>query len=263
MSKAAAYLAAAPLVLGGGSALIAKSAIFAMISAIMSAAGDDRDPEKMVYDTIREHFGDEGEGFARGGLMSLANLDISGSLLIDFAMPKEVSQLTGAIGGVFGDVMDTANFISTGQVGRAFETLLPIGIGNWVRAGRELSGVTTRKGRTVFDKDNRPFKPTAGETGRRVAGFRSARSASVQARQWEKTRETKKFNDKRSKIYERYRSYLASKNLSQYRKVLKEMKAYNAQVRKLGPKSGIPQITKESLKRQAKGMRRPSKRKRL
>ena len=262
--KALVYAMASPVVLGGGSSFLMKSAFLAVISALMSALGDDRDPEKLVYDSIRDHFGETGETAARYGLTGLiGNVDISGSMSVDPGVPTKAYDLLGAIGGVAKDLGDAAGFLSTGQFIRAAETALPVGLGNYLRGIREIQGVTTRKGRTVFDRRNKPFKPTAGETAKRFSGFRSARSAGVQQRQWEKQRQGKKFDEKRAKIYERYRSYLANKNLGQYRKVLKEMKEYNKQVRKLGPRSGIPQITPSSLKRQAKGFRQPTKRKRL
>jgi hypothetical protein len=246
--KALVWAMASPVVLGGGSSFLMKGALLAVISAIMSALGDDRDPEKLVYDTIREHLGDEGETIARYGLSGLANVDISGSMSVDPAVPTKAYDLLGAIGGVAKDFGDAVHLMGTGQYLRAAETFLPVGLGNYLRAFRETEGVTTRKGRPVFDKRNKQFKPTTGETARRVAGFRSARVAGVQQRQWEKTREGKKFDAKRSRIYEMYRAYLSNRKLGDYRKVLKEMKKYNEQVRAL-KKSNIPPVEKKEVVR--------------
>jgi hypothetical protein len=258
--KAFIYAFMSPLVLGGVSSLIMKSVIIGIASAIMSALGDDRDPEKLVFDSVREHLGEDVEKLTRYGLTGWAmNADISGSMSVDPGVPTKMWDLTGAIGGVVKDAGDAAHFLTTGQLLRAAETFLPVGVGNYLRAIRETSGVTTRRGRTVFDPRNRPIIPSIGETLGRAAGFRSARGALAGQAAWEAKKEKKKFHDKRSKIYEMYRAYAVNRNLSLYRKIIKKIKEYNKQVTSKGLARNIPLITPQSLKQQMSRLRQPSR----
>jgi hypothetical protein len=258
--KAFVYAFMSPIVLGGTSSLILKSAIMGIASAIMSALGDDRDPEKLVFDTVREHLGEDVEKLTRYGLTGWAmNADISGSMSVDPGVPTKIWDLTGAIGGVVKDAGDAAHFLTTGQLLRAAETFLPVGLGNYLRAIRETSGITTRRGRTVFDPRNRAVVPTVAETFGRAAGFRSARGAGAGQAAWEAKREKKAFANKRAKIYEMYRAYAVSKKLGLYRKIIKKIKEYNKQVTSKRLTRNIPLITPQSLKQQMSRLRRPSK----
>jgi hypothetical protein len=259
--KAFAWAMLSPVILGGTSSIAFKSIFFGLVMAMMKAMGDDRDPEKIVFDGIREHFGDTTERTIRYGVIAgyLMNSDISGSLSVDADMPPKIQDLMGAPGGVLTDIGDAWYYLTSGQPTRSLEVALPVGLGNLIRAGRETSGVTTRRGRAVFDAKDKLFIPTAGETVKRALGFRSARVATTQARSFESKKEKKSFANRRTKIYELYRSYLVNRDLRKYRKVIKLMKEYNKDLRKSGRGKKLPKMTTESLKRQAKAFNKPPK----
>jgi len=258
--KGAVWLFGSQVVLGGTASIPFKSVGLGIMAAMLKAMGDDRDPEKMFMDGVRRHFGDTTERGVRYGLTGwLLNADISGSLSIDIDTSPQLIDTVGAIGGVYNDLRDTMYYFRTGQGLRALEVGLPVGVGNIFRSFRETEGITTRRGRPVFDARDRLFKPTFGESVKRAAGLRSARVATAQSRTYESKKEKTGFADRRSRIYEMYRSYLQNKDLRKYRQVVKLMKEYNRELAKSGRGSKIPKITPESLKRQAKAFKNPPK----
>ncbi|MHA2066118.1 MAG: PLxRFG domain-containing protein, partial [Candidatus Thorarchaeota archaeon] len=252
-----------PLVLGGSASLIMKSAIWGVVGAIMSAIGDDRDPEKVAMDKVREHLGRTAELGVRYGVVGLAGGDISGSMAVDPGIPKDMLELAGAIGGIVGDIGTGLHFLKTGQQLRAAEVFLPVGLGNMLRAVRELEGVTTRKGRMLFDEENRPYKPTTKESLLRGAGFRSSRVATVQQRRWELKKEQKSFAARRAAIYERYRAYQVRPTAREFRKIARMIREYNKSIIDAGRQGEIPPIKTGSVKQQAKGMVSPGRKGRL
>jgi hypothetical protein len=259
--KAFIWGLASPIVLGGAASIPLKNVSLAIIAAIMKAMGDDRDPEKMVWDGIRENLGPKAEKAFRYGLVGIAGADISGSFAVDPGVPKNMIELTGAIGGVIGDFQQAWRYLETGQFARAFEVALPTGAGRMIQAEREREeGATTRTGRRIFDVGGKPYMPTTGETLLRAAGFRTAKRATVQARQWEIKKQRSRFAKRRTKIYEEYRAYLASKDKELLKKVIEDIKKYNQKVIEAGLTLEIPPITRSSLRRQLRRMMKPSKR---
>ena len=258
--KGAMFAFLSPLVLAGGAALPFKDAIFGLAGMILSALGIDRDPEKWVWDIIREHLGKGAEKIGRHGLTGAAGLDISGSLSIGVGIPKDFVDLTGAIGGVAMEGKEAFENLKRGQFGRAAEHLLPSGFANPLRAIREAGeGATTRNNRRVWDEGGKPFVPSAGETAARAFGFRSTNQAVLSERTWEGHRQQADFAEKRNSIYERYRAWtLGGRDGDEYRRIVKEVQAYNDQIGNLQIK-GVSRITRRSLKDQARRMRRPSK----
>jgi len=259
--KGAMFAFLAPLVLAGGAALPFKDAIFGFAGVILKALfGDDRDPEKWVWDTIREHLGKDAEKIGRHGLTGAAGLDISGSLSIGVGVPKNFVDLTGAIGGVATEGKEAFDSLMEGRIGRAAEHLLPAGLANPLRAAREAGeGATTRNKRRVWDEQGKPFVPSGMETAARVLGFRSTNQAVLSERTWEGHRQQADFADKRNAIYERFRAWTAGgRDRDEYQSIVKAVQEYNDQIRRQGIR-GVSRITSQSLRDQARRMQRPSK----
>jgi hypothetical protein len=260
--KAAMFAFLSPLVLAGGAAMPFKDVIFWFSGVILrSLFGEDRDPEKWVWDVIREHLGADAEKLGRHGLTGAAGIDISGSLSIGVGVPKNFIDLTGAIGGVATDIAEFAENLGRGQYGKAVEKMLPAGFANPARAIRESQeGVTTKNNRRVWDEKGKPYVPGAAATIGRALGFRSTDQAVLSERTWEGHREQAKFAEKRSAIYERYRAWLLGKGgKEEHKEIIKEVREYNTQAKDA---AGVSRITFESLRRQAKGLSKPSKKER-
>ena len=254
----------APLVLGGTAAVPLKGILAGFISVVMKALGDDRDPEKIVWDGVRDVGGNTVERGLRYGVTGLSGVDISGSLAIDPGVPDKLIELTGAIGGIVQDIDQAYALFRAGEPLRALETALPVGVGNILRSKREYEkGVTTRKGRRVFDRENKPYSPTLMETALRAAGFRSSKLATIQERRWEGKKEKKSFTERRSRIYEQYRAYVSGGTDEDYKEILKKVSDYNERVRSQNKQGSVPFITRASLKQQMKRMRRPIRSERL
>jgi len=254
--KGIIYALAAPAVLSGIAAFPLKDTIIAFANAMLKALGDDRDAEKMVYDTIREQLGERAEKAARLGVLGEMGIDVSGSLAMGpGSLPKELLDLTGAIGGVAKDISEAGRFIRTGQPGRAIEKALP-GVGaNILRAIRELRGATTRRGYPVWDKRGRPLVPAKGETALRVAGFRSARQARLAQKTWEGKREQARFNERRKRIYEKVRAYISNRDQSLRQEINDDIAKYNRAAYRAGT---VSLITRQSIAQQIRRMTRPT-----
>lgn len=262
--KALSYALAAPAVIGGFKSSLVASGVFAIIKGIMVAIGDDREPEKMVYDTIREEFSQRAERIARYGLFGGIGIDLSGSLAVGMEVPRTIMDLTGPFGGAYQDITQSAHYLRTGQPLRSLEKALPSFAANLVRAVRELDGVTTRSGNRVWDDRGRPYVPTKGESAWRTVGFRSSKQATAGARKWESQKEISRFQKRRNRIYEEYRAYLVggAKDRDKLNDILEKIRDYNDKVIKGGRHGVIPLIRKRSMIQQIKKMQRASKRER-
>jgi hypothetical protein len=264
--KAAMFAFLSPLVLAGGAALPFKDAISAFAGVILrSLFGEDRDPEKWVWDEIRKHLGKDVEKLGRHGLTGLAGVDISGSLSIGVGIPKNMIDLTGAIGGVAQGMSESFEDLGRGRYLKAAEGLLPAGASNLMRAGREASeGVSTRSNRRVWDESGRPFKPGAAAVATRALGFRSTEQAVLSERTWESHRQQTDFAGRKSAIYEQYRAWLlGGQDREEHKEIIKKVRNFNQSVKDLGLSSAeVPKITFEALRNQTKGLSKPSKRER-
>lgn len=259
--KAAMFAFLSPIVVAGGAALPFKDTIFAVAGFILrSLFGEDRDPEKWVWDTIREHLGDTAERVGRHGLTGAAGVDISGSLSIGVGIPRNMLELTGAIGGVADAAMTGGKALMRGQYSKAVENVLPTGLANPIRAAREAKeGVSTRANNRVWDERGRPLQPSAGETAARAAGFRSTRQAVLAERTWEGKRQSSHYAELRQSIYQRYRAWLLGKqDKEEHKKIVKAVREYNEKVKDL--KDGeAPKITFASMRGQATRMQNAPK----
>jgi len=261
--KGAMFAFLSPLVLAGGAAFPFKDAIFGFAGFILGLLGFDRDPEKWVWDQIREHLGGDAEKFGRHGLTGAMGVDISGSLSIGVGIPKDFIDLTGAIGGVATEITEAGASLANREPGRAAEHLLPTGLANPLRAMRESKeGATTRNRRRVWDEKGKPYVPGTGASIARGFGFRSTEQAVLSERTWEGHREQGKISDRRNSIYERYRAWmLGGRDRDEYKKIVKEVQDFNRFIRE-NRLRGESYITSQSLKNQARRMMRPSKKER-
>jgi hypothetical protein len=253
----------APMVLVGGAGLPFKDELAGLLSAILRALGITQKPvEKIVWDGVRDLMGTEAEVAGRRGVMGLAGIDISGSLGIGVGLPTGFIGMLGAIGGVIEDFEKAGHFLGTGQPLRAAEKAAPTGLGNVLKAIRESErGITTEKGNRVWDDTGHPMKPTAGETTLRALGFKGPRQAILQERAYENVQIEQRFSERRKDIYEEARAYFADpdRTKEQWSKIWAKVKKFNEQVISEKLRPGVPLITTEALRKQAKKMTAPTK----
>jgi len=246
--KAFMWQLAAPIVLGGAAAVPFKGLIIGFIAAVMKALGDDRDPEKMVWDGIREQLGPTTERAGRLGLTGLAGVDLSGSLSIGVGIPQNIYEVFGVGGGLAKDFIDAKNYLVTRQPGRAVEKVLPTGISNIFRAQREsTTGATSSRGRRVFNDDGSPYVPSSLETVLRTAGFRSSREAVLASQNWEKNRESGRYKETHDNILEAIRANALNPDKGREQKINDDIAGYNDRIIESGNGGKVPFITQKSI----------------
>ncbi len=261
-TKAFLWAVMAPTILAGAGAFPFYDNILWAFSKILSALGFDDDPERFVWDAIRDHLGKYAEQFGRYGLTGLADMDITGSLSVGVGVPRNLKELAGPIGGVADDLLRAGHYVKVGKYGRAIETIMPRPIEAVISAVRErVEGVTTRTGRRVYDEQGKPLMPTTGDTIRKAFGFRSAEQATLQDRIYEAKKEEGRQKDRRDDIYEMVRDWEAKypqgnatvESQRQWKKIMKLTDNYNKSA------GDNPKINKIGIRRQANSMRRPSR----
>jgi len=263
--KALLYNMIAPVVVGGGKAIPFLALWLWMLKPLFKLLGVD-DPEKWVWDTIGETLGYNAEKAARHGLSGMAGVDISGSLSIGAGIPTKFSELFGIGGGLYEDVVAAGDYIGKGLYGRAAEKILPSGVANIPRAIREANeGITTGRGKRVWDETGKPMKPNTYETIARGFGFRSVDQAVIQERVWETKQAEARLKGRRDDIYEQVRAWIADypdgardnqKAQKEWSKIMVKVNAYNIRVDKAGVGS---KIKRSGIKRQAMSMTKPTK----
>jgi len=265
-----AWAIMAPLVLAGAATLPFKDEIMWIIKAILGPFlrffGIDDDPEKMVWDAVRQHLGKEAEIAGRHGLTGLAGVDISSSLAVGVGIPTGLLDLTGAIGGAAEDFAKAGGYMTTGQYMRALEKALPTAAANPLRAYREAqTGLVTEKGFRVFSDEGKPATPSAGQSIARAFGFRSAEQATTAERTQEAKAMEERFMNKRQHIYESFPAWYANPERDQddWKQILNDINEYNKSV--LGKKlqKQVPIINGTSLRTQAARLTKPTTKERL
>ena len=249
--KAFMWQLAAPVVLGGAAAIPFKGLIIGFIAAVMKALGDDRDPEKMVWDGIREQLGPTAERAGRLGVTGLAGVDLSGSLSIGVGIPRNAYETFGIAGGLAKDVGEAWRYMESQQPVRAVEKVLPTGVANIVRAQREkTTGATTSRGRRLFNDDGSPYIPSRLETVLRTSGFRSSKEAVLATQNWEKTREAGRYKETHDNILEAVRANALNPDKGKEQKINDDIAEYNDKIIESGNGGKIPFITQKSIERQ-------------
>ena len=267
--SALAYAMIAPIIIGGGAVIPFKDLVFwPLIGMLLTACGakdKDEDPEKWFWDWTRKQLGKGYEQAGRYGLFGAMGIDLSGSLSIGAGIPKDAWEWAGAIGGVAKEGKMAWHQADLGNYGRAAEHILPTGIANFGRAAREAKqGLTTEKGKRVWDESGKPYMPTTAETLLRMGGFRSSKQAMTTERLYEGKDQAAKYAERRQEIYERYRVYLANpegeRDMKEHKKIRDQVREYNDNIKKHGLKGeGVSLITFESMRRQAATIRHATK----
>jgi len=191
------------------------------------------------------------------GILGLLGIDITGSLAIGpGAIPTELIDLTGAVGGMTQDIGQGIGYAVEGEYGRAAEKLLPNVVSNIFKATREIKGVTTSRGNTIWDEQGQPYIPETSETIRRGLGFRSTRRALLAQNTWVSKREEQRFGKTSKAIYRKIRFLTGpSENVIINQDVKNKISAYNTNALKT---SNIPLITPASIDRQLARMKTPT-----
>ena len=255
--KGALWLAAAPMLLGGTTGSIAMLGVMPLVAAFLKADGDDRDPEKWLYDTLREFVGADGEKVVRYGAFGALGMDMSGSLGLHIGAPRSLKDLTGPFGGVWGDIETAVDYLRSEQYGRAAEVLAPNLIRNVMSAVRELDGAVTANGRRVWDEKGRPYVPDGYETLLKALGARSANRALIQSREWERRVENERFKNQRDIIYDMLRADVVRPDSRKRGEIFKRIEKYNRFLIENGLAGEIPFITRQAIASQYKAMSRP------
>jgi hypothetical protein len=258
--KAFAYGLLSPIIIGGLAVMPFKDAIFGLVGSMLKMVGVDDDPEKGFWDWIRDTFGLTGERIGRHGALGAMNLDVSSSMSIGVGLPRDFYEMFGIAGGLAKDYQDAKHFLEIGQPGRATEKVLPTSMGNIFRAIRELKGITTTKGQPVWDEQGKPYIPSDTETALRLAGFRTARQATMGERTWETKREIDQYRKSKAKVLERWRNYIFTQgDEEELKSIMDDVVEYNNKVIKAGKTGEIPLIDNSTLKQQAKTLYVPNK----
>lgn len=255
------------LIGGVKSIAFAEAVFFPILGLILVALGakdKDEKTEKWVWDRTREYVGKGGEIALRYGALGALGMDITGSLSIGVGIPRSWAEWAGPIGGMAKEGAQALHKAwDIGDYSKAAEHLLPSGFQAPVRAYREHKrGITTEIGKRVYDEEGKPYMPTWGETALRVAGVRSSKLAYTQERLYEAKEQAAQFKERRNDIYERYRTYLQSeeRDPEEHRAIREDVREYNKHIKDLKLQGEAPLIKFESMKRQAKEMKRAPKR---
>jgi len=188
------------------------------------------------------------EKFGMTGLPALIGYDLSGSLRI--GLPKaSLKGMEENIYGVYGGMITKADnaiaALSRGDYLRAIESAAPLGLENVMKARRMATeGMTTPRGKLIYDEQGKPVTLTTGEAIGQTLGFRPERTSSLAQEKRVESNVDLHYRDKRDSLYSRYRM---AKTVEDRQKILKEVQRYNVEVMKY--KGAIPRITAESLRK--------------
>ena len=219
--KAAAYMLLSPAVLAGAGASVATPVIVALASAL-GVGGDD--PEEEFYKWAEETFGTD--RFTRHGLAGLAGVNLKGSIQMNNPMPTKISELFGAPGALFTDVVKGAESFRKGEVLKGVEAWAPTALGTAVKSVREgTEGITTGSYSPVF-YGNEPIKSDGVEASIRFLGFNPARISGIREKQWREKVVAKKFQERRDEINSMIKKTIIYKK-GDIMDVYKEIQRYN------------------------------------
>jgi len=120
--------------------------------------------------------------FAWHGMAGLAGLNISNSMRLQIPVASQMlgdATMPEAIGGVWAGLAKKAwlssEALAKGDMYRAVESAAPEALAGGMRAYRQYDkGMTTLKGRPVFDENGQPLKYSAVDAVLRTAGFQPA-----------------------------------------------------------------------------------------
>jgi len=262
---AALFMALSPAVLGGMGASVLTAGLF----AALGLAGGGDDPEEAFYKWLEKQFGEPASRFARQGVFSFANVNISGSLKISIAdiVPENRMDLFGAPGGMVQDIYYGGKSLMRGDTLKGLEKLAPRFPGSAIKAWREYSqGITTWSNTPVF-YGNEQLRPTALDAIIRGVGFNPARLSAIRERQWNERKVAANYSTERSDILARFRAYWLrpadSRDQGSLINIHNEIADYNRKVDARHPNGEIPKIKGTTLKAALTKMNRAPKRERV
>jgi len=215
------------------------------------------------YRAVEENFGTTADRIAHDGVIgAVTPVTVRGSLAVEVPDPTETApwSLVKDIGYGFSD-------IKRGDILRGSERLLPRFIASFIRAIREAKyGATTRTGAPIF-YGTEQIKPTAGETALRMLSFSPVMVTRKKEEVYKAQTIKRKYDERRTDIYARYRRYLQKstkdRTTKELAKIMKMRKDYNDDVRERRKTDkrylGISLITNESFRRAVGSMRRVPK----
>lgn len=259
-AKAALYMALSPAVIAGAGATV----LMPVIQAIGKAIGYD-DPEEEIYKAIENQFGKTTEQFARLGLAGLGGygINMKGSLSIGVGdIPTTIWDVLGAPGSVITDIYEGGENILKGNVMKGAEKMLPLFLGNPIKAVREYTeGVTTRVNTPVF-YGKEQLKNTPLDAAYRFLSFNPARISTIREKQWKEKKTEYKFRDDRAdinaKIKKFYLQPIQKRNKADWIDILAEIEEYNVRAKR----KGFPPVTGKSIRQLIKRSFKPSKKER-
>jgi hypothetical protein len=140
-----------------------------------------------------------------------------------------------------------------GDIYRGIEKAGPRFTGSILQGIREYKyGVTTYSNVPKF-LDEKQMQPDSPDTILRILNFNPAGVAKMKERKWAQSKLIRKYRQKRSDIYARFRAYYqkapADRTVPAYNSILVGIQEYNATVKRnrLHALKGISLITKKSL----------------
>jgi len=192
-------------------------------------------------------------GFEMGLPAMMLGINMSGSLRIGLPNPFSLEAMEDTVFGVYGGLGDkgvnAVEAFKSRDFVRAAASLAPEAITGLEKAYRgATAGVSTRAGVTLTDQNRQPVKMQPGEAVVQGMAFSPARINAINKRHRTGANVEAYWQNKRSKIYKRYRRALRLKDRDKIQKLQQEIREYNKDVQGLNVRKVIPRITPQSLK---------------
>ena len=261
--KASLWMLFSPAFLAGTGATVAMP----LVNAVADAFGVDEEPEDWFYRQANEHLGYAGETFARQGLFGLARVNLKGSLAIGITdLPTSLRDLVGAPGSVVGDVFQGGKNIIQGDISKGIEKILPLALGNPIKAVREATeGVTTTTGSPRFYGDKQ-MKGDALDTVLRFFSFNPGRLSLMREKQWSEKKMMRRYSERRQDIYRHAKKFygkpISERNKSDWAEILADIADYNRSIKQNKIERLVSPITRKKIMTMLKRAYKPSRRER-
>ena len=255
------YMALSPALFAG----IGASVFTPILGAIARGAGMD-DPEEKFYAWLEDTYGMVSSELVRFGLFGAGGYGISlkGSLAIGVTdLPTTIEDIVGAPGSMVMDMHKGGKFILRGDYGKGIEKMMPLFLGNMMKAHREYTeGVTTGTNAPVF-YGREQIKPDTIAALYRFLSFNPVQIAGKREKQWKESKIERKYQNQKTDIYAKFKRYFlkpANKRTdAEFIDLLTEVRAYNQKIIDGGLWPAIPIITADSIKSNIKRSFRPKK----
>lgn len=258
------YMALSPAIFAG----VGASVFTPILAAIAEGIGMD-DPEEKFYNWLEDTYGKHSEQLARFGLFGAAGYGVSlkGSLAIGITdLPTTLEDVVGAPGSMIVDMYRGGKSILRGDVGKGIEKMMPLFLGNVMKAHREYTeGVTTKTNAPVF-YGREQIKPDTVAAIYRFFSFNPVQVAGKREKQWKESQLERKYQEKRADVYAKFKRYFLrpanKRTKAEYIDLLTEVRMYNQVIIDNGLYPAIPLITATSIKNNIKRSFRPKKKER-